>query len=124
MPCTRPRQSYQNIGHPLPSGGISTNNFTDDDALEECVPDMQVEPEPVTHTEGPLSLNTRVEYSALPAGQTQDVFGLITVQAMTVSQPTADMNATERQAMDIICVLDVSGSMQGDKINQVQDATR
>jgi len=100
------------------------SNFTDDDVLEEFAPDMQVEPEPLTHTEGPLSLNTRVEYSALPAGQTQDVFGLITVQAMTISQPTADMNATERQAMDIICVLDVSGSMQGDKISQVQDATR
>merc|ERR1712151_823754 len=29
-----------------------------------------------------------------------------------------------RQPMDIACVLDVSGSMQGDKIRQVQEATR
>merc|ERR1712054_493116 len=30
----------------------------------------------------------------------------------------------ERQPMDIVCVLDVSGSMQGNKIRQVQDAVR
>merc|ERR1719245_1657069 len=39
------------------------------------------------------------------------------------ASPSPD-DAGERQAMDIICVLDVSGSMQGDKIRQVQDATR
>merc|ERR1711974_428331 len=34
------------------------------------------------------------------------------------------MGAEQRQPLDIICVLDVSGSMQGNKIRQVQDAVR
>jgi uncharacterized protein YegL len=59
----------------------------------------------------------------MSSGRTQDVFGLVTVQAAACPQPV-DGKMEERQAMDIICVLDVSGSMQGDKIRQVQDATR
>jgi uncharacterized protein YegL len=53
----------------------------------------------------------------------QDVFGLVSVQAAACPKPLAG-EAEERQSMDIICVLDVSGSMQGEKISQVQDATR
>jgi len=45
--------------------------------------------------------------------------GLVTVQA--AQQPQA---AVERQPMDVTVVLDVSGSMWGRKIQQVQEATR
>merc|ERR1719356_17249 len=57
----------------------------------------------------------------------QDVFGLVTLQAAEAARATeAESGVAEaaRQPMDIACVLDVSGSMQGDKIRQVQDATR
>merc|ERR1711972_172842 len=57
------------------------------------------------------------------SGKTQDGFGLITVQAGACPKPSDEMEA-ERQPMDIVGVLDVRGSMQGDKIRQVQDATR
>jgi len=64
----------------------------------------------------------------LPQGQTQDVFGLITVQAAATPEPdpadSTPAQELERQPMDLICVLDVSGSMRGDKIHQVQDAMR
>merc|ERR1712232_142830 len=58
-------------------------------------------------------------------GQTQDVFGLVTVQASDLATQEAGAGeGDERQAMDLVCVLDVSGSMSGDKIRQVQEATR
>jgi len=51
------------------------------------------------------------------------VFGLITVHAGPCPR-ASDGETEERQPMDIVVVIDVSGSMQGDKIRQVQDATR
>jgi len=105
-------------------------NFNDDDVIEnaETAIVAQPEPDPATSVDAALTLSTRIEHSAIPRGQTQDVFGLLTVQAAVAPQsdpsvPTTDAEA-ERQAMDLICVLDVSGSMGGDKIRQVQDATR
>jgi uncharacterized protein YegL len=107
-------------------GETDTSGFNDDDPLDARGPTLPVtsaEPEPDSSAEGSLSVNTRIEYSAMPSGITQDVFGLVTVGAAACPKPLDD-NAEERQPMDIICVLDVSGSMQGDKIKQVQDATR
>lgn len=95
----------------------------DDDELEARVGATasvsQPEPDPLASSEGPLSVTTKVEYTALPKNQTHEVFGLVTLKA---AQQAA--TSTERQATDIVAVLDVSGSMQGRKIGQVQDATR
>jgi uncharacterized protein YegL len=119
-------QRYQqmSLGSVQLQGDIDCSKFNDDDQFEvAAMPCVQQEPEPDTSVDGPLSLNTRIEYSALPTGQTQDVFGLVTVQAAPAPVPEGGVEA-ERQAMDIVAVLDVSGSMRGDKIRQVQDATR
>jgi len=109
----------------LPGAG-----FQDDDALEDAAaaPEAaQPEPDPDAG-DGPLSLSTRVEFSALPRGQTKDVFGLVTVQAAAQApepEGAATLETEERQPMDLVCVLDVSGSMQSDnKLYQVQQATR
>lgn len=86
----------------------------------------QPEPDPAVTSDAVLSVVTRVEYSALPRGETQDVFGLITIQAAAAPEPDASASSSgaERQPMDLICVLDVSGSMGGDKIRQLQSAVR
>lgn len=82
---------------------------------------QQPEPDPLSDSEGPLSLAARVEYSALPRGQTQDVFGLVTVQASAVSPA----GGIERQPTDVVCVLDVSTSMlQDNKIGHVRSAMK
>merc|ERR1711972_417275 len=107
-------------------GDTNAAGFNDDDPVDimgTSMPVASLEPEPDTSVEGSLSLSTRIEYSAMPSGRTQDVFGLVTVQAGACPQPSGE-NSEERQPMDIIGVLDVSGSMRGDKIRQVQDATR
>jgi uncharacterized protein YegL len=111
------------FGEGRPLQPIPTN-LNDDDEVETAAPPVdQTEPEPDTSSSGPLTVQTRIEYSALPIGQTQDVFGLVTVQAAE-AKPVSGEGVAERQPMDIVCVLDVSGSMQGDKIRQVQDATK
>lgn len=105
------------IGHPA-------TDFRDDDTLEAVALPMLAEPDPDISSNGSLTISARVEYSALPSGQTQDVFGLITVKAASAPEPAIGTGMEERQPMDIVCVLDVSGSMSGEKIQHVQQATR
>jgi len=110
----------------LGSQFLSAND--DDDALDLVPVLLSAQPEPeadVLH-DGPLSVSTRVEYSALASGTTQDVFGLATVHAADAPlQPERGVDeALPRQPMDIVCVMDVSGSMGGDKIMQVKAALR
>jgi len=127
-----PQQNLQRRSCPLPGefGQPSqmpsdSSNFADDDPVEnpQLVVASQPEPDPASSdAEGPLTLAARVEYSALPRGQTQDVFGLVTVQASTA---TVVADEAERQPTDIVCVLDVSGSMRNEnKIGHVRDAVR
>jgi Mg-chelatase subunit ChlD len=98
-------------------------SFADDDSLDvapspACAAATQPEPEAVA--DSILAVSTRVEYSALPRGRVQDIFGLVSVEA---SKRAAE-EELPRQPMDIVCVLDVSGSMTGTKIRLVQDAMR
>jgi uncharacterized protein YegL len=113
------------FGAPLPALRQKTTNFQDDDDIDVALVSGgaagQPEADPAISSDGPLSLNTRVEYTALPRGQSRDVFGLVTVQAAEVDASTV---CTDRQPMDMVCVLDVSGSMSGSKIRQVEDAMR
>lgn len=112
-------------------GPLSFCDYGDEDPLPENPTPPGVaaiaQPEPEVSSSGILSVSARVEYKALPRGSAQDIFGLVTIQAGSPPenpQPEGDDAEGERQPMDIICVLDVSGSMQGDKIRQVQDAVR
>jgi uncharacterized protein YegL len=117
---------YRGSGFESMQGDTNIAAFNDDDSLdliEAALPRSSPEPEPDSSVEGCLSVSTRIEYSALPTGMTQDVFGLVSVQADACTK-TSSLEEEERQPMDIMCVLDVSGSMRGDKIRQVQDATR
>ncbi|OLQ11054.1 Inter-alpha-trypsin inhibitor heavy chain H4 [Symbiodinium microadriaticum] len=69
--------------------------------------------------DGPVSVESRVEYSALPKGASQAIFGLVTLRA------EAQVASSERRHMDLVCVLDISGSM-GDqnKIGDLKSAMR
>jgi Mg-chelatase subunit ChlD len=139
MPVRQAPQGYRNRASRLSNSSmnfnpidLATQDFHDDDAIAEAesVPAAaaaaQPEPDPTSAADAVLSLSTRIEYTSLARGQTQDVFGLVTVQGAAAPAPPANSTACEeeRQAMDLVCVLDVSGSMRGDKIKQVQDAMR
>lgn len=104
-------------------GETDVSTFDDDDPLDFMVQGPLAEPEPDKSIEGSLCVSTRVEYSALPSGRTQDVFGLVTVQAGPCPR-ASDGQTEERQPMDIVAVLDVSSSMQGDKIRELKSAAR
>jgi uncharacterized protein YegL len=110
---------------PLPA--ITSKSFEDDDALEQlaAAPEVVAEPDPeCSSEEGVLKLGTRVEYTSIARNKTQDVFGLLTLEAMEAELEPAKESAEERQPTDIVCALDVSGSMSGDKIRHLQEAVR
>lgn len=136
----------QQLGNLPPSWnrGLSSGNispiapctFADDEplgiaaegALPVYVSQPGAEPDPVASA-GALTVTTRVEYSAMPRDQMQDIFGLVTVQAAEVAAADAEDAAAsaaqpDRQPTDLVCVLDVSGSMQGEKLSQVQKGLR
>lgn len=106
---------------------LQTSRFDDDDTLPdaELLTSDAVEPEPDIQEDTLLSLTARVEYSALAVGRTRSVFGLVTVKAAKEVALSSSDTATERQAMDLICVLDVSGSMGSDnKLEELRNAVR
>merc|ERR1719343_189233 len=119
------------------SAPIRPEDCNDDDPLDDASagsaqrPDAQPEPE-VSSAEPTLTVSTRVEYSALAKGSRQDVFGLVTVTAPDASEEEGDGGKPgegaeeegEREPMDVVCVLDVSGSMNGEKIQLLKDAVR
>jgi Mg-chelatase subunit ChlD len=131
-----PRASPWSNSSPLTP--IAERSFCDDDVVHDnpeggstglfgWLQTAQPEPEVAPSADAVVTVSTRVEYSALPRGETKDVFGLISVQAASLPAPEAGQEsatAQERQPMDLVCVLDVSGSMRGSKIRQVQDAVR
>jgi len=102
----------------------TSEDFNDDDPISSAS-SGEVQPEPEVSSAGPLSVSTRVEYSALPHNSTRQTFGLVTLTTSSETQHTAaatpDMH---RESMDLVCVLDVSGSMMGQKISLVQQAMR
>lgn len=108
---------------------MKSSSFSDDDEVPPLVLGGAssstgcAQPEPEVMGDCNLKLEARVEYSALPSGMTQDIFGLITLEA-GASQVQDTGGQESRQPMDIVCVLDVSDSMRGNKIRQVQSAVR
>jgi len=110
---------------PLPA--LQSKSFEDDDVLEQSAAAAQVvaEPDPECGSDdGVLKLDTRVEYTSIARNRTQDVFGLLTLQATEAEAEPAKEDVEERQPTDIVCALDVSGSMSGDKIRHLQAAVR
>lgn len=87
---------------------------------------MQPQPEEETIAVGPLTLSTRLEYTSLKRDEAYNVFALVSLQAaeaQTGGDSASPVPATgDRAQIDITCVLDVSGSMTGDKIALVKEA--
>jgi len=64
-----------------------------------------------------LDCKTRVEYASVPLSEVKDFHGLVSISAPEYEQEN-------RSGIDCVCVLDVSGSMQGQKISLVRKAMR
>jgi len=98
------------------------STFADDDEFSPApkADTPKVAPAAAADRKPALSISTRVEYAAIPSNSTQDVFGIITVEADAPPEPQDTSKG--RQPLDIVSVLDVSGSMSGEKIELVQKA--
>lgn len=96
--------------------------FKDDDAIPSV--EAPPQPEEETMTCGPLTLSTRLEYTSLKKDEAHNVFALVSLQAPDAPIDSLESPAVvgDRAPMDITCVLDVSGSMGGEKIQLVKDA--
>lgn len=99
-------------------------SFADDTPLDMVY--VPPQPEEETLAVGPLTLSTRLEYTSLKKDEAYNVFALVSLQAAEahVADDCASPapNASDRAQVDITCVLDVSGSMNGEKIQLVKDA--
>jgi len=103
------------------------------------------QPEEETLPSGAVTLCTKVEYTSLPREAEHTVFGLVSLQAAEATEqagasttthgeaaPTGSkapdqqeqQDTTERSPIDLVCVLDVSGSMGGEKIALLKQAVR
>lgn len=128
VPLQRPRERRNRTWYGERAELGVTHDFKDDDVLDNPAVSAPAEPDPDFSQAGPLSLKTRVEYSSMPKNAMQAVFGLVTVEAAAAdvnAEGTATNVEAERKPMDLVCVLDVSGSMGSqNKIEELKSAVR
>jgi uncharacterized protein YegL len=92
-------------------------SFADDEAVPSKAVDDQ--PEPHQHETGPLVLKLRTEYTRFAPGGKGEAYATVTVAAE--EEPS---EAAPRKAVDLVCVLDRSGSMTGCKLEDMKSALR
>ncbi|CAF4673575.1 unnamed protein product [Rotaria sp. Silwood1] len=64
-----------------------------------------------------VTVSTTLEYEAQASHEESNIYGLVTLQAPTVIQPVeAESLVLSHIPIDLVCVVDQSGSMSGDKI--------
>jgi len=127
MGCSQsvPRKSHSHsLGADRTWDILGAGSFADDDAIAPPQHAEKAEQKKAADSKSApaVTVTTKVEYAAIPGGQSQDVFGLVTLQA--AQQAEVQSQAEQRQPLDLFCVLDVSGSMSGTNIALVQDAVR
>lgn len=85
-------------------------SFSDDEVIVENLPDSQPEP---PEQDGPLSVELRSEYSLFSSAPSEhEVYAMATVKASSeASEPPG-----VRKALDLVFVIDTSGSMAGKKL--------
>ncbi|CAF3200616.1 unnamed protein product [Rotaria sp. Silwood2] len=64
-----------------------------------------------------ITVSTTLEYEAQVSQEESNIYGLVTLQAPTVIQPVeTESLVSSHIPIDLVCVVDQSGSMSGDKI--------
>jgi uncharacterized protein YegL len=139
-PCSSPRNAILSQVHSLPRSyrnrrvsfnrGIHRNHFAaadhdfkDDDGIQDAKVEQHSEPEGEVLSSGPLTISTRLEYTSLKKDEMHNVFGLVSLQAAEAAMELeSSTNDADHTPVDVVCVLDISASMTGAKIQLVKDA--
>ena len=64
-----------------------------------------------------ITAETTLEYGARASGEESNIYGLITLQAPPLVQPAVESTGITHIPMDLVCIVDQSGSMSGEKMN-------
>ncbi|KAK1661775.1 hypothetical protein QYE76_049934 [Lolium multiflorum] len=101
---------------PMPANTNSYGVFDDDEPVEDPPAAKQLEA-PSSTTNAPLVLKTHCELPAVARGGARDSFAVL----VHAKAPAADHTAP-RPSLDLVTVLDVSGSMAGGKLALLKEA--
>ncbi|XP_034571772.1 E3 ubiquitin-protein ligase WAV3 isoform X1 [Setaria viridis] len=119
-----PRQQPVPAVQPPPRWSPEPEVFDDDDQVEPPVSDHDGQRrEAAAASSGPLVVKTHVEYSAVARDSSHDNFAvLVHVKAPGVVDGEAAAGDAPRAPLDLVTVLDVSGSMRRNKLALVKQA--
>ncbi|XP_047083284.1 E3 ubiquitin-protein ligase WAV3-like [Lolium rigidum] len=120
LPPVSANASPYGVAQPLGSLTESPGPVFDDDEPVEDPPAATlggVQEAPSSTTNAPLVLNTHCELPAIARGSARDSFAVL----VHAKAPAAD-HAAPRPSLDLVTVLDVSGSMAGSKLALLKEA--
>ncbi|XP_074294342.1 E3 ubiquitin-protein ligase WAV3-like [Silene latifolia] len=109
------------VRNPQPYSPVS-NNFADDEPLPSTDDSSAPLPQVDGHQGGQMTVKALPEFPALSRSEQSDSFPvLIGIRAPPLS-PEASDRPDARAPVDLVAVLDISGSMNGDKIRLLKQA--
>ncbi|KAM5587251.1 E3 ubiquitin-protein ligase WAV3 [Rosa sericea] len=99
---------------PLQQNNLGAHGFADDEPLPFTSPAQSSGPQNVT-------IKTHTETSAIPAADSRPQYPVL---VSICAPPLQDPDGEVRTPIDLVTVLDVSGSMQGQKLDLVKQAVK